>query len=444
MFFDETDVTNILSTIEKSYAVIEFSPEGTIIQANQAFLETVGYRLDEITGKHHSLFVDPAYAASQEYQDFWEKLRKGQSAVQEFQRFAKGGREIWLRASYSPVFDETGAVYKVVKLASDITDEKLKNADLQGQLEALNRSQAVIEFELDGTIIHANEAFLGAMNYRLDEIVGKHHSIFVDPAYAGSADYRLFWENLRKGQYSADEFKRFARGGEEVWIQATYNPIYDMNGKLFKVVKYATDITAQMRARVQAGEMTNSASGLVQAVSGAAEELLASIQEISATMNRSQQTVGSIVGQSGHATTLAGELDSTTDSMSGIVTIIRDIAKQVNLLALNATIEAARAGEAGKGFAVVATEVKNLAGQVSQATDEISKTIEAMRDMANKVSSSSSEISDSSNNIDSYVSSVAGALDEQKTVVSDLTNNIRMIHDNIGELNDCVQRISGA
>ncbi|KZN35045.1 methyl-accepting chemotaxis protein [Pseudoalteromonas luteoviolacea] len=234
-----------IEAIGKSQAVIEFNMDGTIVHANDNFLQAMGYTLSEVVGQHHSMFAEPEYAKSEEYQLFWQALNQGQFSTGEYKRLAKGGREVWIHASYNPIFDVNGRPYKVVKYASDITQTKLQAADYQGQLEAIRKSQAVIEFNMDGTIIYANENFLSAMGYTLDEIKGRHHSMFADPEYAASAEYANFWAELNAGQYSAGEYLRKAKHGKEIWIQASYNPILDLNGRPFKVVKYATDITEQ-------------------------------------------------------------------------------------------------------------------------------------------------------------------------------------------------------
>ncbi len=256
------DFAGQLEAISKSQAVIEFNLDGTIRTANDNFCGAMGYRLDEIQGQHHSLFVEPAYAQSAEYKEFWHKLNNGEFFVSEYKRLAKGGREVWIQASYNPIMDASGKPFKVVKYASDITEQKLQAADYSGQLDAISRSQAVIEFNLDGTIRTANENFCAAMGYSLDEIQGQHHSLFVEPAYAQSKDYKDFWLKLNNGEFFVSEYKRLAKGGREIWIQASYNPIMDANGEPFKVVKYATDITAQ---KLQAADY----SGQLDAISRA-------------------------------------------------------------------------------------------------------------------------------------------------------------------------------
>ena len=234
-----------MNAINTTSAYIEFTTEGQIITANDLFLKTTKYTIKEIEGKHHRIFCDATYASSKEYERFWENLRAGKPQIGEFKRFAKDGSELWLNANYTPVYDKAGKVQKVIKLATDVTEAKLQAADFRGQLEAISKSQAVIEFNMDGTIIVANDNFLNVVGYSLNEVKGQHHSMFVDSAIARSNEYKEFWAKLNRGQFVADEFKRIGKGGKEVWIQASYNPIIDLNGKPFKVVKYATDVTEQ-------------------------------------------------------------------------------------------------------------------------------------------------------------------------------------------------------
>ncbi|MEG0183630.1 MAG: PAS domain S-box protein, partial [Stenotrophomonas sp.] len=237
-----------VAALHRVQAVIEFSLDGSILQANDNFLQALGYRLDEIQGRHHSLFVDPEHARSSEYRDFWARLGRGEFDAGQYQRFGKGGREIWIQASYNPVLDPQGRPYKIVKFATDITAQKQQAAESAGQLAAIDKSQAVIEFSMDGRILTANANFLAATGYTLEEVRGQHHSLFVEPDYRASAEYRQFWEKLGRGEYDAGQYRRLGKGGREVWIQASYNPILDVGGRPFKVVKYATDITAQVHA----------------------------------------------------------------------------------------------------------------------------------------------------------------------------------------------------
>ncbi len=255
----------ILTAIDTSYAYIEFDPAGQVLKANGNFCKLLGYAEAEIVGKHHRLFVEPSFANSHGYREFWDALNAGQTHVDVFKRITKTGQDVWIQATYAPVKDDMGRVVKVIKIATDVTESKLNTADWRGQVDAIGKSQAVIEFSMDGKVLTANENFLNAMGYALAEIQGQHHSLFVDPAYRASTDYRLFWDKLGRGEYDAGQYKRLGKGGREVWIQAAYNPIFDLNGKPFKVVKYATDITAE---RLQAADMSGqiAAIGKAQAV----------------------------------------------------------------------------------------------------------------------------------------------------------------------------------
>ena len=243
------DLLAIYQALDRVQAIIEFDLDGTVVSANENFLSIFGYELDEVVGKHHRMFCDPDYVESDAYARFWEKLGRGEYHAAEFKRLAKGGKAIWLRASYNPVFDKDGKPVRVVKFATDITASKLQIAECEGKVRAIERAQAVIEFELDGTVITANENFLRIFGYSLDEIVGKHHRIFCDPGYAESLEYAQFWQKLGRGEYDADEFKRINKDGAEIWLQASYNPIFDMEGRPLKVVKFASDITLEVQKR---------------------------------------------------------------------------------------------------------------------------------------------------------------------------------------------------
>ncbi len=245
------DLESMFSALDKVQAIIQFEPDGTIITANDNFLAATGYSLDEIKGQHHRMFVDELTKSSPIYTEFWNSLAAGESMVSEFKRINKAGEEFWINASYNPIFDQKGKVYKVVKFATDVTKQKREYAEFQGKMEAISKAQAVIEFNLDGTIISANENFLATTGYRLDEIQGNHHSIFVSDEYKESQDYKEFWHKLNQGEYFTGDFQRFGKGGNEIWIKASYNPILDMNGNVVKVVKYASDITEERKQAIQ-------------------------------------------------------------------------------------------------------------------------------------------------------------------------------------------------
>jgi methyl-accepting chemotaxis protein len=429
-----------LDAISRSQAVIEFNLDGTIITANENFLAAMGYTLDEIKGRHHSMFVESAFAHSDEYRLFWEKLRRGEFDSKEYKRLAKGGREVWIQASYNPVFGKDGKPFKVVKFATDITRQKLMNAEFEGKIDAIGKAQAVIEFNLDGTIITANKNFLDTVGYTLEEIKGRHHSMFVEKGFAQGEEYRLFWEKLRRGEFDARAYKRLAKGGREVWIQASYNPILDMNGKPFKVVKYATEITRTMEAAALAEETTLS----VQSVAAAAEQMTASIGEISKSMNMSQNYMNDIIAKTGSSGEATGKLVESMESMKRVVELIGDIASQVNLLALNATIEAARAGEAGRGFSVVAGEVKSLASQAARATEEISAEIETIRAMTAGVASGVKDIIQSASAVNGYIETVAAAIEEQNAVTKQVAENTQRTSAGVTAIAHSIRGLAGA
>lgn len=463
------ELTAKLDALNKSQAVIEFDLDGNILFANENFLAAMGYSLDEIRGRHHSIFIDDAYKQSPEYKEFWAKLNSGIYQAGEFKRIGKGGREVWIQASYNPIIGSNGKAIKVIKYAADITQSKMQNADYLGQISAVNKSQAVIEFELDGTIRFANENFLKTVGYELDEIKGRHHAMFVESSMANSPEYKKMWSDLKDGKYQAGEYKRIGKGGKEIWIQASYNPILDMNGKPFKVVKYATDISGQREllanvqtlinknleeiasavgeAETQSSSATLASTGTlanVQAVASGAEEMNASVAEIAASMNKSAIAVDQVVGQAQKADEASQRLMVSTQAMGGIVELIQNIAGQINLLSLNATIEAARAGEAGKGFAVVAGEVKNLARQAADATLQISKEIEDMRNVANDVAQSLEEIKHSVEDVRNHITVTASAVEEQTAVTRDISSNMQSASTAVAEINDSISVIHEA
>jgi methyl-accepting chemotaxis protein len=410
-----------IAAIGRAQAVIEFNLDGTIITANDAFLKTLGYSLAEIQGKHHGMFVSPEERNSDAYREFWAKLNRGEFQSGEFKRFGKGGKEVWILASYNPILDDDGKPFKVVKFATDVSEQKLRNANFEGQIEAIGKSQAVIEFSMDGMVLNANQNFLDTLGYSLAEIQGKHHSMFVAPDERNSEAYREFWASLNRGEFQSGEYRRLGRGGREVWIQASYNPIRDLNGKPYKVVKYATDTTAQVIAR----KKSDAVRGMMEQVAAGAEELNASVREISQAMVRSKDTATEAVERVEAADQQAQRLSTAAGSMSSIVELIGDITGQINLLALNATIESARAGEAGRGFAVVAAEVKNLANQAKQATDKIGSEIGNLTEISSDVVNALNSIKNAIQSVNEYVSSTAAAVEEQSTVTSEMSSSMR-------------------
>jgi methyl-accepting chemotaxis protein len=307
------DLRGQLAAIGKSQAVIEFTLDGVILTANSNFLNVLGYTLDEVKGKHHSIFVERGYQQSAEYRVFWERLGRGEYDTGQYKRITKSGHDVWIQASYNPILDANNKPFKVVKYATDITADKIRNADYSGQIAAIGKSQAVIEFGLDGIILNANANFLNVLGYSLDEVKGKHHSMFVETAYRQSPEYKLFWERLGRGEYDAGQYKRITRNGSEVWIQASYNPIMDADNKPFKVVKYATDITAQV----------NDATALKQAVDQAQEVVNAAVEG-----DLTQRIP--MIGKTGMLEILCGGLNSLVENMGDIVSQIKIAADEIS------------------------------------------------------------------------------------------------------------------
>jgi methyl-accepting chemotaxis protein len=403
----DADYRGQIGAIGRAQAVIEFDMDGTVREVNDNFVRAMGYARAEVVGKHHSMLVEPAYAASSEYRNFWSKLNRGEGDVGTYKRVAKGGREVWLQASYNALPDASGRPFKVVEYASDVTEQMSRNADFEGQLAAIGRSQVVIEFNMDGTVRKVNENFARVMGYTQGDVLGKHHSMFADAAFAASAEYRDLWARLNRGESESGSFRRVAKGGREVWIQASYNPIPDANGKPFKVVKYATEVTATMQAQreLQAavrqtqdavkfatdGDLTHripmagksgdlealcrgvnslleSTSDLIKRVKASTSQVHAGAEEISkGNTNLSQRTEEQ-----------ASSLEETASSMEQMTSTVKqtaDNAGQANQLAM-----AARQ-QAEKGGAVVSSAVAAMSG-INSASKKIADIIGVIDEIA--------------------------------------------------------------
>ncbi|HKU27551.1 MAG TPA: PAS domain-containing methyl-accepting chemotaxis protein [Candidatus Sulfotelmatobacter sp.] len=475
----ETDSKGQMAAIHKAQAVIEFTLDGTVLTANDNFLKALGYSLDEIKGKHHGMFVDEAYRRSAEYKEFWAKLNRGEYVADEFKRIGKGGKEVWIQASYNPIFDLNGKPFKVVKYATDVTQQKLQNADYQGQIAAIQKSQAVIEFQMDGTIVTANENFLKTLGYSLEEIKGKHHSMFVVEEYRRSSEYKEFWAKLNRGEYQAAEYKRIGKGGKEVWIQGSYNPILDLNGKPFKVVKYATDVTTRVKTAQEIERISQSLAGAseeltatsqqmsanaeetsaqasvvsasaeqvdrnLQTVATGTEEMSTSIKEIAKNAHESAKVATNAVKVAEETNQIVTKLGDSSTEIGQVIKVITSIAQQTNLLALNATIEAARAGEAGKGFAVVANEVKELAKQTAKATEDISRKIEAIQSDTKGAVSAIGQISAVIRQVNDISNTIATAVEEQNATTNEMARNVGEAAKGSGEITKNISGVADA
>ncbi|MGA3249043.1 MAG: methyl-accepting chemotaxis protein [Paraburkholderia sp.] len=366
------ELSAVSAALNRVQAVIEFDLHGIVLYANDNFLQTLGYTLDEVRGQHHRMFCEPAYADSLAYRQFWEKLARGEFDHGEYQRVGRGGREVWINASYNPVFDSDGKAYKVIKFATDITASRQQNAEYEGKVRALDRAQAVIEFDLSGTVLFANQNFLDTLAYRLDEIEGKHHRLFCEEAYTGSAEYRDFWAKLNRGEYDAGRYKRIAKGGRTVWIQATYNPIFDVGGRLHKVIKFATDVTAQVeledQVRRRAEDEQRKVAALLDVVSkAAAGDLTGSVEvsgnepidQLAAGIKRMMDDLRSVIGK-------------VVESAGGFTASSQDIAGRANTVASGAQSLGATVEEMNASIEELTASINSIADN-SRSADSLAK-----------------------------------------------------------------------
>ncbi len=345
------DLRGKVAAIERSQPMIEFDLEGIVLGANDNFLKASGYSLAEIRGQHHRMFVDADQRDTPQYREFWAKLRRGETQSAQYKRMAKNGRAVWVQATYYPVLDSRGRPFKVVKYTNDITEQMLAQADGVGQLAAISKAQCVAEFELDGTIRAANENFLRTFGYALDELHGKHHSLFVTPAERDSSEYRAFWEKLARGGYDSAQYRRLGRGGQVIWVQASYNAILDAGGKPFKVVEYATDVTE----RVQFAEQLRSAVAETQAAVTAAAE-----------GNLTQRV--SMEGKTGELAALSHGVNSLIEVMASLVRQIKEATREVHT-----------------GAEEISSGNQNLSRRTDEQAASLEETASSMEEMASTV-----------------------------------------------------------
>jgi len=471
------DESGQLSGANDNFAIISFKPNGTILSANKNFLNALGYLSTDVIGQHHKMFCDNKYVSTSEYSQFWDDLRKGISQIDEFKRIKKDGSSIWIQASYTPIKNKNGKVTRVIKFAQDITSRKLQTFDFEGQLDAIGKSNAVIEFDMTGTILKANENFLNTLNYTENEIIGKKHNMFCEESYKNSSEYSDFWKKLNTGSFDSGEYLRIGKNGKEVWIQASYNPIMDIDGNPYKVVKYAQDISEKKKIAFEventSKELTLSAKDLysmAESLSNSAsettaesEEAATSVEEISqGSKNISEKlslmlsSVQSISKSAQSAKTIAGEaqgkskvtidsIDKLSNESSKIgqtVEVITQIAFQTNILSLNAAVEAATAGEAGKGFAVVAQEVRNLASRSDESAKEITGAIEFIQKLVKESQESITDINSTIENMSNISSDIVSSVKEQGVISNDVSAIMNESQIGISNIAETIQNVA--
>ena len=392
------DAKAILAAVSRSQAIIEFDLTGKILTANAGFCTALGYELPEIVGQHHRMFVDPTEAASPDYREFWAKLARGEFDRRQYKRIGKGGKEIWIEASYNPVF-RGGKPYKVVKFATDITAQKLKSAEDAGKLDALSRAQAIIEFTPSGEILTANQNFLVTLGYDLSEIKGRHHQMFCDSVYVNSDEYRRFWQRLAGGEFVADEFMRIGKGGKKIYIQASYNPIFDMNGKVFKVVKFATDVTSrvanvdQLAGSMQAlsaGDLTlEIATPFIQTLEKLRVDFNAAVGKLRAAMRGVAENATGIAAGSQQIRAASDDLSKRTEQQAASVEETAAALEQITTTVADSSNRAQEAGqlvqetrENAERSGVVVRNAVDAMGKIESSSAEIGNIIGVIDEIA--------------------------------------------------------------
>src|SRR3569623_1192524 len=405
LFNSSQELRSQLDAVSRSQAVIEFKLDGTIITANENFLGALGYRLDEVQGKHHGMFVPEAERSSADYLEFWSKLRAGEFQSREFRRIAKDGRAIWIQASYNPLFDRSGKPYKVIKFAFDITQQKMRSADYEGQIKAIHKSQAVIEFDLDGRILTANDNFLATLGYPLEEIRGQHHGMCVEAAYRSSPEYREFWSALRRGEYQAGEFKRVGKSGRVVWIQASYKPINSAGGELMKVVKFATDVTAQVEDRIRRGDIQKAIDGDLDLITGAVNET------------------------TGRITSVVGASTQTSSNMQAVASGAEELAASVGEISR----QAANALDISMRAVKQANETNEIVGQIAEVQSTTANAVTVIEGITETISQ-----------VNEISSAIAASVEEQASVTQSISSNMQIAAKGVSEIDGSMREIAEA
>lgn len=409
----DLDVQAINTALNRVQALIEFDLDGTILHANDNFLKTVGYTLAEVQGKHHSIFCDPEYVNSPEYKELWSRLGRGEYDCGEYKRVAKGGREVWISASYNPIIGADGQAYKVIKFATVITDSKIKNAEYESKVAAISKAQAVIEFDMAGHVLNANDNFLNTMGYTLKDIKGEHHRMFCEPEYVNSSEYKRFWQKLNRGEFDGGRYKRIGNHGKTIWIQATYNPVLDLNGKPYKVVKFASDITDQVN-------LENSVVAKAEADSAKIKRLLESVERAASGDLTSKIVVD-------------GEepLDHLAEGIGKMITDLRKVISDVVASA--------------NGFADASTTIAERSNGVAVGTQALGATVEEMNASIDGLTNSINTIAHNTNDADTLAKATqqeaeAGAKAVAKSIEAmDLINRSS---EDIGEIVKVISEIA--
>ncbi|HEX7983102.1 MAG TPA: methyl-accepting chemotaxis protein [Duganella sp.] len=411
----DQDLEAINTALNRVQALIEFDLDGIILHANENFLAAVGYTLAEVQGRHHSMFCDPEYVKTGEYKDFWARLGRGEYDRGDYKRLAKGGREVWINASYNPIIGADGKAYKVIKFATVITDTKLQNAEYESKVAAMSKAQAVIEFDMTGHVLTANDNFLDVMGYTIDDILGEHHRMFCEPEYATGSEYKRFWQKLNRGEFDSGRYKRIGNNGKSVWIQATYNPILDLNGKPYKVVKFATDITAQVKLedsvtsqaasdgakikrllesveRAAAGDLTSTITvdgdepldHLAGGISKMIADLRAVIGQVVASANGFSDASTTIAGRSGDVAMGTQALGATVEQMNAS---IDGLTNSIDIIAGNTasadTLAKDTQHEAEAGAKAVAKSIEAM-DLINRSSEDIGEIVKVISEIANQ------------------------------------------------------------
>jgi methyl-accepting chemotaxis protein len=409
----DIELQAIHAALNRVQAVIEFDLEGRILHANENFLRVLGYTLADVQGRHHSMFCEPEYAASAAYKQFWANLGAGEYNHGEFKRITKDGREVWINASYNPILDIDGKPYKVIKFATDITDTRMRNAEYEGKVSAISKAQAVIEFDMQGHVLTANDNFLSVMGYYIEDIKGEHHRMFVEGDYATSADYKRFWQKLNRGEFDGGRYKRIGNNKKTIWIQATYNPIMDLNGKPYKIVKFATDITEQVN-------LEESVAARAEADGAKIKRLLESVERAAAGDLTSKIEV---------------EGDEPLDHLAeGISKMIADLRKVIGDVVTEAN-----------GLADASTTIAERSNGVANGTQALGATVEQMNASIDGLTSSINVIANNTADADTLAKSTqyeaeAGARAVAKSIEAmDLINRSS---EDIGEIVKVISEIA--